>query len=67
MAVQETRTLPPQFIQDLAVDYGKQLTALTAQPIDTSKFAPTIAAPRSTTTTSSNLSTVRYWCLSAFL
>ena len=44
MAVQEQRTLPPQFIEDLAVDYGKQLTALTAQPIDTSKFAPTIAA-----------------------
>ena len=44
MAVQETRTLPPKFIEDLAVDYGKQLTALTAQPIDTSKFAPTIAA-----------------------
>ncbi len=44
MAVQETRVLPPQFIQDLATDYGKQLTALTAQPIDTSKFAPTIAA-----------------------
>jgi hypothetical protein len=44
MAVQETRVLPPQFIQDLATDYGKQLTALTAQPIDTSKIAPTIAA-----------------------
>ena len=44
MAVQETRVLPPQFIEDLATDYGKQLTALTAQPIDTAKFAPTIAA-----------------------
>ena len=44
MAVQEQRTLPPKFIEDLAVDYGKQLTALTAHPIDTSKFAPTIAA-----------------------
>jgi hypothetical protein len=44
MAVQEQRTLPPKFIEDLAVDYGKQLTALTAQPIDTSKFAPTVAA-----------------------
>ena len=44
MAVQETRVLPPQFIQDLATDFGKQITALTAQPIDTSKFAPTIAA-----------------------
>ena len=44
MAVQETRVLPPQFIQDLATDYGKQLTALTAQPIDPSKIAPTVAA-----------------------
>ena len=44
MAVQETRVLPPQFIQDLATDYGEQLTALTAQPIDTSKIAPTVAA-----------------------
>ena len=44
MAVQETIVLPPQFIQDLATDYGKQLTALTAQPIDTSKIAPTVAA-----------------------
>ena len=43
MAVQETRVLPPQFIEDLATDYGTQLTALTAQPIDTSKFAPTVA------------------------
>ena len=44
MAVQETRVLPPEFIKDLATDYGTQLTALTAQPIDTSKFAPTVAA-----------------------
>ena len=44
MAVQESRVLPPQFIEDLATDYGKQLTALTSQAIDTSKFAPTVAA-----------------------
>ena len=44
MAVQETRELHPQFIQDLATDYGEQLTALTAHPIDTSKIAPTVAA-----------------------
>ena len=43
MAVQETRVLPPEFIKDLATDYGTQLTALTAQPIDTAKFAPTVA------------------------
>ena len=43
MAITESRVLPPQFIEDLATDYGKQLTALTAQPIDTSKIAPTVA------------------------
>ena len=44
MAVQESRVLPPKFIEDLAKDYGTQLTALTSQAIDTSKFAPTVAA-----------------------
>ena len=44
MAVTETRTLPAQFIEDLGKDYAKQLTATTAIPIDTSKFAPTVAA-----------------------
>jgi len=44
MAITEQRVLPPQFIEDLATDYGEQLTALTAQPIDTSKFAPSVAA-----------------------
>ena len=43
MAITESRVLPPQFIEDLATDFGQQLTALTAQPIDTSKFAPTVA------------------------
>ena len=44
MAITESRVLPAQFIEDLATDYGKQLTALTAQPIDTSKIAPSVAA-----------------------
>ena len=44
MAVTETRTLPAQFIEDLGKDYAKQLTATTAIPIDTSKFAPEVAA-----------------------
>ena len=43
MAVQETRALPPQYVEDLQKDYGKQLTATTAIPVDTSKFAPTVA------------------------
>ena len=44
MAITETRSLPAQFIEDLGKDYAKQLTATTAIPIDTSKFAPTVAA-----------------------
>ena len=44
MAVTETRNLPAQFIEDLGKDYAKQLTATTAIPVDTSKFAPTVAA-----------------------
>ena len=44
MAVQETRTLPAQFIEDIGKDYAKQLAATTAIPIDTSKFAPQVAA-----------------------
>jgi hypothetical protein len=44
MAIQETRTLPAPFIETLGQDYAKQLTALTATPLDTSKFAPQVAA-----------------------
>ena len=44
MAVQQMQTLPPQYVEDLQKDYGKQLTALTAAPMDTAKFAPQVAA-----------------------
>ena len=44
MAVQQTQALPPQYVEDLQRDLGTQLTALTAAPLDTSKFAPTVAA-----------------------
>ena len=43
MAVQQQQMLPPQYVEDLQTDYGKQLTALTATPLDTSRFAPTVA------------------------
>ena len=43
MAVQQQQMLPPQYVEDLQKDYGKQLTATTAAPLDTSKFAPTVA------------------------
>ena len=44
MAETITRTLPAQFIEDLGRDYGTQIAALTSLPVDTTKFAPTVAA-----------------------
>ena len=43
MAVQQTQALPPQYVEDLQKDYGKQLTATTAAPLDTGLFAPKVA------------------------
>ena len=43
MAITESRTLPAPFIESLGQDYGKQLTNLTKDAIDTSQFAPTVA------------------------
>jgi hypothetical protein len=44
MAVQQQQVLPPQYVEDLQKDYGAQLTAATAAPLDTTKFAPQVAA-----------------------
>jgi len=44
MAITQQITAPAEFIQDLAKDYGTQLAGLTAVPLDTSKFAPQVAA-----------------------
>ena len=43
MATQTIQNLPPQYVQDLQQDYGTQLTAATAAPLDTSAFAPQVA------------------------
>jgi len=43
MSVQQTQVLPPQYVEDLQKDLGTQLTALTAAPLATDKFAPTVA------------------------
>ena len=43
MAVQQTQMLPAPFLTDVSKQYSKDLGALTARPLDTSKFAPTIA------------------------
>ena len=44
MAVQETRTLPAPFIEAAGVTLTEALTPLLGQKIDTSAFAPTVAA-----------------------
>ena len=44
MAITQQITAPAEFIQDLAKDYGTQLAGLTAVPLDTSQFAPQVAA-----------------------
>jgi len=44
MAITETRTLPAPFIETLGEDYAKQITGLTATPINTATFAPQVAA-----------------------
>ena len=43
MAVQQTQMLPPQYVEDLQKDYGKQLTSLTGTELDTCAFAPKVA------------------------
>ena len=43
MTVQQTQALPPQYVEDLQKDLGTQLTALTASPLATDKFAPKVA------------------------
>ena len=43
MAVQQTQMLPAPFLTDVSKQYSKDLGALTARPLDTSQFAPTVA------------------------
>jgi len=42
MSVAESRSLPPQYVEDLQKDYGANLVATTAAPIDTGAFAPRV-------------------------
>ena len=43
MAITESRSLPPQFVENLGKDYATQLTGLTSLPLDTKKFQPMVA------------------------
>ena len=44
MAVLQSQALPQQYVNQLGQDYGQQLAGLTSIPLDTSTFAPTVAA-----------------------
>ena len=43
MALQQQMTQPSKLVGQLGQDYATQLTGLTSLPLDTSKFAPTVA------------------------
>ena len=59
MAITETRSLPPQFVEDLGKDYATQLTGLTSQPLDTTKFQPMVAGQDAATASAYNLATTQ--------
>ena len=44
MAITQASILPQQYVSQLGQDYGQQLAGLTSIPMDTSQFAPTVAA-----------------------
>ena len=44
MAVQQSQLLPAPFLTDVTKDYAKNLGSLTSAPLDTSQFAPQVAA-----------------------
>ncbi len=59
MAITETRSLPPQFVEDLGKDYATQLTGLTGQKLDTTKFQPMVAGQDAAQTSAYNLATTQ--------
>jgi len=67
MAVQETRTLPAPFIETIGQDYAKQLTALTATPINTGTFAPQVQGQDALQTQAQNLATQGVGSFAPFL
>jgi hypothetical protein len=59
MAITESRSLPPQFVEDLGKDYSTQLTGLTSQAMDTTKFQPMVAGQDQAQTDAYNLATTQ--------
>jgi len=66
MAITESRSLPPQFIEDLGKDYATQLTGLTSQKLDTTKFQPMVAGQDQAQTDAYNLATTQGQGIGAF-
>jgi hypothetical protein len=66
MAVQQTQMLPPQYVEDLQKDLGTQLTALTAAPLDTSRFAPQVAGQDQAQTDAYTMATTQGQGIGAF-
>ena len=59
MAITETRSLPPQYIEDLGKDYATQLTGLTGRKLDTTSFQPMVAGQDAAQTSAYNLATTQ--------
>jgi len=66
MAVQQTQALPPQYVEDLQRDLGTQLTALTAAPLATDKFAPKVAGQDQAQLDAYNMATTQGQGIGAF-
>jgi len=59
MAITESRSLPPKFVEELGQDYATQLTGLTSQKLDTTKFQPMVAGQDAAQTSAYNLATTQ--------
>ena len=66
MALTESRSLPPKFVEDLGKDYATQLTGLTSQKLDTTKFQPMVAGQDQAQTDAYNLATTQGQGIGAF-
>jgi len=59
MTVTETRSLPPKFVENLGKDYATQLTGLTSQKMDTTKYQPMVAGQDQATQRAYNMATTQ--------
>jgi len=66
MALTESRSLPPQFVEDLGRDYATQLTGLTSRELKTKDFQPMVAGQDQAQTDAYNLATTQGQGIGAF-